>query len=420
MTGAPPKGRTSKKRNPNGLGSLFQDKDGTWHGLVSLGKDEAGKPVRRHIHRKTRQETIDAMNQLRVAPANEPGLLRPTQGTVGAWLDEWLNDIVATYGKPATWANYEGAVRRSIMPRIGGQQLARLSERDLQELIASVSSPSGQQMVLKTIRVALAEAWRRRLVDENVANRVKIRQKPAVFGADADWEAGAHLDGRAREAIAPEDLRTVLIEIRRDRLQARWMLGLLGCRRAEVLGLVWSDLTSRGVLQLRRNRVRVTYRHGCKDSASCGSTPGGCPDRRSVGEVVRLKTSSAARDLPLGPGAIAVLQAHRERQQEERQYQAFASSKADWMFTDRSGRPLSHGTDYYLWTKLLARARLTHLYKPHELRHTAASLLGARDIDDATLMALMGWSTTRMVGNYRHPFEASMRKALEEFEGDVL
>ena len=90
------------------------------------------------------------------------------------------------------------------------------------------------------------------------------------------------------------------------------------------------------------------------------------------------------------------------------------------MFTTPDGRPLSHDADYYLWKRLLKRAGVDQSYKPHELRHTAASLLGAKDIDEATLMALMGWSTSRMIDNYRHPHGDAMRRALEDFEQDLL
>jgi integrase len=416
-----PKKAAARKRNPNGLGSLHQDENGRWHGFVSLGEDENGKRVRRHVSRSTRQETIDRMNELRAEAAGKHEAERAVAaGTVANWLDEWLNEHVASYAKPSTWTNYEGAIRRSIVPVIGSVQLARLTERQVEKVIELVATASGKQMVLKTLKTALAEAWRRRLINENVSLRVKIRRAPSVFSDEEDWDAEPEVQTRKRGAIPPDDLRAVLVEIRRDRLQARWMLGLLGCRRAEVLGLVWEDLDARGVLQLKRNRVRRTYRHGCLNPLLCGKTPGACPNRQPVGQVVKLKTSSSARDLPLGPGALKVLEKHRKTQREEREAFDLPAPKRDWMFTNEDGKPLSHDADYRLWKRLLERAGVDQSYKPHELRHTAASLMGAKDIDDATLMGLMGWSTIRMVNNYRHPFEASMRKALEEFEQDLL
>lgn len=412
-----------RKRNANGLGSLHQSPDGSWHGFVSLGEGEDGKRIRKHIHRKTREETLEAMQALRRESSELQEAERSNApGTVGDWMTYWLNDIVSTYGKPSTFANYEGAIRRSIVPLIGAVKLSLLTERHIEKLIDGVPTPSGKEMVLKTIKAALAEGWRRRVVKENVAERVKIRKPVAVFSEDEDWEDGPDEEKPAgRRAIPPDDLRAVLNEIRLDRLRARWILGLLGCRRAETLGLIWPDLTDTGMLELKRNRVRRTYRHGCANEVLCGRSPGLCPNRRPVGQVVGLKTTSSARELPLGPGALAILRTHREQQTKERESSPEPwTSKRDWMFTTSDGKPLSHDADYRLWKQLLKRAGVDQSYKPHELRHTAASLMGAKDIDDATLMALMGWSTSRMVNNYRHPFEASMRKALEDFEQDLL
>jgi len=384
-----------------------------------------GKRVRQHLRGATREEVEEEVRGAHgQGPRQSPARVYRSggaSGTFGWWLHVWITEVVPGYAKPSTWANYEGAVRRSVMPALGPVFLARLQEEDIERLLDTIPTPSSRQLVLKTVKAALTEAKRRRLVRENVAERVKIRVAPAVFYEDEAWEGDHDTSRSRRRAIPPEDLAAVLAEMRHDRLHARWMLGLLGCRRAEVLGLVWQDLTHDGILQLRRNRVRPTYRHGCPSETPCGHSPGQCPDRLAIGQIVGVKTSSSARDLPLGPGALAVLRDHRQRQADERASSAVPwKGKREWMFTTPAGTPLSHDADYRLWKQLLKRAGVNQSYKPHELRHTAASLLGAKDIDDATLMALMGWSTSRMISNYRHPLTGSMRKALEDLEQDLL
>jgi hypothetical protein len=43
----------SRTRAPNGASSIYQGNDGKWHGRVTVGVLDNGKPDRRHIERKT-------------------------------------------------------------------------------------------------------------------------------------------------------------------------------------------------------------------------------------------------------------------------------------------------------------------------------------------------------------------------------
>ena len=423
MTKARP--TTGRQRRPKGTGSILQNADGSWQGFVSLGKDENGKRIRRSVQRKTREEVAAAMIAMQAAHLDAPPPATHGPGTCADWFQYWLDEVVTGYAKPSTYANYEGVLRRTIIPGLGSINIGRLTERHIEGLLDTIPTRSGQELALKTLRASLEVARRRRVVKENVAELVKIRRHKPVSGhVDQEWDADLFDDltesGR-RQSIPTEHMRAILVEVHKDRLRARWMLGFLGARRAEVLGLVWPDLSADGVLTFRRNRVRASYRHGCPNEILCNRSPGRCPMRARVPEVVSLKTASSWRRLPLGPGMVKVLQEHRERQDQDREFSASASAPTHpWMFTTPEGVPLSHDADYRLWKQLLKRAGVPITYKPHELRHTAASLLGAKDVNEATLMGLMGWSTTRMVDNYRHPELGLLKKALEELEKDYL
>lgn len=168
---------SKRTRAPRGQAEPKQSADGIWHLYPSLGTDATGKRIRKHIRAATRQGALQTAAALKSAMADNRALEpHEVPGTVGDWLTHWLNAIVPSYAKPSTWTNYEGAIRRSIMPRLGAVRLDRLRKRDVEALIESVATPSGKQLVLKTIKAALAEAERERVVPENVAERVKIRK----------------------------------------------------------------------------------------------------------------------------------------------------------------------------------------------------------------------------------------------------
>jgi integrase len=50
-----------RTRQPNGASSVYLGKDGKWHGRVTVGVRDDGKPDRRHIERKTKAEVTRAV-----------------------------------------------------------------------------------------------------------------------------------------------------------------------------------------------------------------------------------------------------------------------------------------------------------------------------------------------------------------------
>lgn len=75
---------------PNGASSLYQGSDGKWHGWVTVGVRDDGKPDRRHIKRRTEREVIEAVRELeqqrRDGKVRKPG----NAWTVEQWLSHWV------------------------------------------------------------------------------------------------------------------------------------------------------------------------------------------------------------------------------------------------------------------------------------------------------------------------------------------
>lgn len=89
---------TSKQsggRAPNGASSIYQGKDNRWHGRVTMGVRDDGKPDRRHVERKTRAEVTRAVRELE--KQRDSGRVRKAgrAWTVEQWLTHWLDNIAA-------------------------------------------------------------------------------------------------------------------------------------------------------------------------------------------------------------------------------------------------------------------------------------------------------------------------------------
>jgi hypothetical protein len=51
-------------RSSNGRSSIYQGGDGYWHGRVTVGTKDNGKPDRRHVMAKTKAEVIKKVRDL--------------------------------------------------------------------------------------------------------------------------------------------------------------------------------------------------------------------------------------------------------------------------------------------------------------------------------------------------------------------
>ncbi len=88
-----PRKRQEGTRAPNGAATIYQGNDGRWHGRVTMGVRDDGRPDRRHVSAKTEAEVREKVRELErdrdAGRTKRPG--RP--GTVAAWLSHWLENI---------------------------------------------------------------------------------------------------------------------------------------------------------------------------------------------------------------------------------------------------------------------------------------------------------------------------------------
>ena len=127
-------------------------------------------------------------------------------------------------------------------------------------------------------------------------------------------------------------------------------------------------------------------------------------DAVSSTELLFLHTKNGrARRIPVSTAIAAVL--------------AKCSKKHPWVFTNlQTKKPYTVNGVGHTFRRALKRAGiLTGDVSPHTLRHTALSRMIAVGIDDHTVMALSGHSSTRMLERYTHPTNARKVDALESF-----
>ncbi|MYV53712.1 site-specific integrase [Streptomyces sp. SID3212] len=383
----------AKSRQPNGASSIHFGKDGYWHGYVTVGAKDNGKPDRRHVMRKSRADVTKAVRELE--RKRDSGSV-PKAGqtwTVESWLTHWVENIAALHVSENTIDGYRVAVYHHLIPGLGAHRLGKLEpehlERFYKKMQENGSAAGTAHQVHRTVRAALNEAKRRRHLTENPAT---IAKAPRL----------------EEEEVVPytvEEVQLLLEVASRERNAARWVIALaLGLRQGEVLGLKWVDLDfDLGVLVVHRGRLRPRYQHGC--GGRCGRKPGYCPQKINIRRETKDTKSRAGRR-PIGvPGELMKLLAqHRDEQERERRLARDLWVEKGYVFTSPTGEPLNPNTDHHKWKELLEAAGLRD-GRLHDARHTAGTILLILGVPDTVVDAIMGWEpgqSARMRRRYQH------------------
>jgi integrase len=127
------------------------------------------------------------------------------------------------------------------------------------------------------------------------------------------------------------------------------------------------------------------------------------------------KTPTSRRALTMPAPAVAALRAHRAKQRQER-LAAPVWEDNDLVFCTCVGTPLDPSNLRRGFSKLTRTAGLGH-WHPHELRHSAASILSASGVPIEQIADVLGHAGTRTTAAvYRHLIEPTVRHAASTME----
>lgn len=383
----------ARSKGPNGRGSIFQDRHGKWWG--QLPADEFGK--RPKVSAATEAEAVEQFILLERKRSRRLNLSDSRQ-TLTQFLHTWLADVVQHEVKASTAADYAYIVERYIIPYLGRIRLCDLGVahvrrwlntlRTQKVIIKTKKKPAGEPRLLgagtiqnayRRLRTALGVALIEHLIVENVAALV---DPPEVEPS----EIHPFTAGQAKTLLATLDAEE-------NRLYALYLLALtLGPRVGELLGLRWVDLN------WDRAELKITQQV------------------RTINNVVTFtspKTKKSRRLLPLNTDIIASLRLRYQAYLEERQLGDHPWSEHGLIFPSEVGTPIAPRNLHRSFKRLLKRASLPDR-RPHDLRHTAASLMLANGAPITDVSELLGHSSPAITARvYAHAYEEGKRQAVE-------
>lgn len=367
--------RTRSKHRGNGAGSVYQRKaDKLWVAALSI----AGQRVTAYRH--TRHDAEEALRLLRKArEENRP--LRDGRQPLGDCLADWLRDVQPSISI-STRQRYESVIRLHIEPAFGRTQIGKLSPAMIQALYRELQAAGKRRPLLNTIQTVLHQALRRAtqwdLISRNPADYVSLPRAEPRQGPGT--------------ALTLEEAQRFLTAAEADsEWWPYWITALTtGLRPGELLALRWSKLN----LETAELTVAATL------------------EREGGLRVKELTKSRRERIVPLLPLAVDALRKHRLSQAERRLQAGPAWQNLDLVFTAAHGRIIEPKIQHRRLTRVLDAAGLPHL-RPHDLRHSAASLLIALGVDPVTAALILGHSRASLTLDlYSHSSSERAREAI--------
>jgi integrase len=387
------------KRAANGRSTIYQSKDGKWHGRVSMGVKDDGSPYRPHVERWDKNEVVKEVQRLEKL-RDEGNVLKAGKRMKA---EAWLRPTI----RQSTHDGYRVDVEHHLIPGIGNHWLDKLTFTHLERLYTKMQQsglkPATAHHVHRTIRVALGEAHRREIITKNAAKEAKA---PVI-------------DEEEVEPYDVDEIKDLLEVAALRRNSARWVFALaFGLRQGEALGLKWEDFDlDKGILRIRRQAIRAKYAHGC--GGVCGRKPGYCRQKIRTNPLTDdVKSRAGRRRIGLPPFVIALLRRHKAAQDAERIAAGDKWQEGGWVFVKPDGTILNTNTDHHEWKDLLDEAGLRE-GRLHDARHTAATVLLILEVGERTTMSIMGWSSTANAKRYQHVID-TIRLSVARKVGDLL
>ena len=389
-----------RKRRQYGSGSIYQRaSDGRWLGTLDAGYTRTGGRRRITVTGKSEAQVKDKLK----AKARELARGEATASsrvTVKTWAERWLTES-ATRVTPNAHQTDRAAVGW-IIEAIGARQVTSVTPADIRAVSDAITAAGNS--------TATAARYHGSLMRMLKAAQQEGHAVPAnaLLTKGRTPDISDRSDMTVEEALATLEVAATLPH--GSRWLAAFMLG--GPRINESLGLTWPMIAA-GTATLAWQLQPLPY-NVPRDRATGFRVPDRYEKIQLEGRMhlVRPKSKAGWRVVPLVPILADALD----------HWQHVAPESPHSLVWPRlDGGPADENADREEWHAIQGAASVGHPsgrpYHVHEIRHTAATLLAALGVDDATRTAIMGHSSIASTRAYEHRDLTLIRVALEKVAG---
>lgn len=370
-----------------GTGTIYKrERNGKiiWEGRVAVGYDpQTGKRLIRFVYGKTQRETQRKINDI-IHQLDHGEYIDPDRLSVEDWMKRFIEVYCRDQLKPYTVTKYESIMRNHIIPNLGRLQLQKVTGTDVQMMVKKMTaaglSVKSVRDVIGLCHHAFEVAVTDGIIQSNPADRVKAPKT-------------------VRKEIHPLEDREVplfLEAIEGSRFRNAFALSLFaGLREGECLGLSWRQVDLKaGTLLIDQQMQRIN------------------------GErvIVPFTKSNKPRRITLPRIAVDYLRDEQLNQMKNKLAHAMFWTDSDLVFTNEAGEMIPVASYYKEFKRIAAQIGRPDL-RPHDLRHTAATIAIASGADIKSVQDLLGHATASFTLNvYAHTSEKMARDTADRMQ----
>lgn len=369
-------------------GQIIKRGDKTWIVRIFQGRDENGK--RRYVN-KTIHGTKKNAEKYLTAKLRDKDLginIEPASESLDKYLEKWLESVVRSRVREATFDDYKYLLDRYVSPTLGAIKLCDIRSIDIQKVYGDMLSE--KELSARTVRMthavlssAMKQAVRWHMLQRNPCDFVDLPR----------------MARKEMQALSPEEAGRFLDAARADKLGIVLSFALAtGMRPEEYLALKWSDLDLHaGNATVRRTLI---WRKG-------GGWYFGEP-----------KTSRSRRTIPIPKSLVSELADHRRKQAESRLKKGADYQNNDLVFASGEGTPIIlRNLVRRHFQPVLIRAKLSPTFRLYDLRHSCATLLLSAGENPKVVSERLGHASIVLtLDTYSHVLPSMQQAATEKLE----
>lgn len=362
-------------------GTIKKKGENTWIVRIFLGRDANGKT--KHFNKTIHGSKKDA-ERFKTAQLRERDLGRfvePAALSMKDFLNDWLENIVRSRVREATFDGYKGIVEYYLLPAIGSERLCDLRPEHIQRFYGSLQRKGLSSRTVRYAHSVLSSALNHAEMQGMIfQNPCKKCQLPKMHQTEMKY-------------FTPDQVRQFLAATKDSKLFALFVLAIeTGMRPGEYLALQWKDIDFNNMSLAVRRTVKVK-----KGGGFYFSTP---------------KTAKSNRSLTISAELIEALKVHRKEQLECKMQIRDVYRENELVFPNEIGDPLLIGNlRKRYFEKIVEKAGLPKI-RLYDLRHTSATMLLSEGEHPKIVAERLGHASTNLtLGTYSHVLPNMQKEA---------
>lgn len=364
----------SKKKKPNGEGTIYKRKDGLWCATLSLGFNSDGTRKRKYIYGDTYDEVHKKLVNLKSKCNLNNGYLVNENVSLSEWGKTYLYDFIKPTVRPSTFQRQESVFRVHIeKSNLGKLRLIDIKPFHIQKFLNTKTYlvESSIKKIYQILNIFLRQAVLNNYIWKNPIEGVVIPK--------------SEKRSRDIEILTKSEQKKYIVALDGEFQRLLFLTALFtGMRQGELIALKWNNVDlNKGIININESYKYVklfdSYDEGHYEMIS-----------------QQPKTKSGIRKIPIPEFLIKELKEHRIIRKEYGM--KIAGSKfnpTSLVFCSETGTPLLSSRISRTHKRVCKNAGIEHV-SFHALRHTFASRMLELGEDIKKVSVWLGHSTVQM------------------------